>query len=546
MPVAEIETQRVIADALPADHLHAGKLFGAIAAILISENVAFAHVRRAGRGRAQLLEWEIRFQAVVPNYGDFLADELDVIRLVHGSGEANSREKPSKIHWARPLRTLEVSTAYPVMKCRPDPSLPHVVVIGAGFGGLTFVRELPCDVARITIIDRQNHHLFQPLLYQVATAGLSAVDIAQPIRALFGARPNLEVLMSEVTSIDLAAKRIVHARGELTYDYLVIAAGGTTSYFGHPEWEKFAPGLKTLDDALRIRRMVLASLERAETEPDVAKRDAAMNIVVIGGGPTGVEVAGALAELTRTVLNKDFDHIDPAKVRVRLIEGNERLLKSFPPALSESARRQLERLGVEVRTNIRVQEIRPGEVVIPDETIRADNIIWAAGVAAVPLTKKLGVEMEKSGQLKVLPDLSVPGHPEVFAVGDIARLTDMNGVEVPGVAQGALQMGAHVAKLIERELRGEKLAPVGREPFAYFDKGSMATIGRSKAVADIRGKNLSGFPAWLVWLVVHLMFLVGFRNKFSVLMQWIYSYFTYKRGARIITGFSGENSAGSA
>ena len=428
----------------------------------------------------------------------------------------------------------------------PEAPLPHIVVIGAGFAGMAFVRNFPEGLARITLIDRQNHHLFQPLLYQVATAGLSAVDIAQPVRALFGARPNLTVLMSEVQSIDLAAKRVVHARGELRYDYLVLAAGGLTSYFGHPEWEAVAPGLKTLDDALRIRRMILSSLERAETETDPVKREAAMNIVIIGGGPTGVEVAGALAELTRTVLNKDFDHIDPTKVRVRLIEGNERLLKTFPPELSASAQQQLQRLGVEIRTGIRVQEIRPGEVIIPGETIRADNIIWAAGVAAVQLTKQLGVEIERSGQIKILPDLSVPGHPEVFAAGDIASLVDANGVLVPGVAQGALQMGKHVAQLIERELRGEKFAPIGRKAFAYYDKGSMATIGRSAAVADIRGRKLSGYPAWLAWLVVHLMFLVGFRNKFSVLIQWIYSYFTYKRGARIITGVSGEKSAGSA
>jgi NADH dehydrogenase len=428
----------------------------------------------------------------------------------------------------------------------PADRLPHIVVVGAGFAGLKFAREFPGGLARLTLIDRQNHHLFQPLLYQVATAGLSAVDIAQPIRALFSSRPNLVVLMSEVTGFDLDKRIVRHERGELNYDYLVLAAGGITSYFGHPEWEQFAPGLKSLDDALRIRRQVLSSLERAETETDPAKREAAMNIVVIGGGPTGVELAGAFAELTRTVLNRDFDHIDPSTVRVRLIEGSPRVLAAFPPELSASAQRQLEKLGVEVRTGTRVEAIRPGEVVVAGETIRADNIIWAAGESAAPVARLLGVPTDRAGRIAVLPDLSVPGHPMVFVLGDMATLTDPNGVVVPGVAQGALQMGAHAAKIIARELRGERFGPSERAAFVYRDKGTMATIGRSAAVAEIRHVKLSGRPAWLAWLGVHLLFLVGFRNKFSVLMQWMYSYFTYKRGARIITGVSGEKSAGSA
>ncbi len=425
-------------------------------------------------------------------------------------------------------------------------SLPHIVVVGAGFGGLSVVRQLPAALARVTIIDRQNHHLFQPLLYQVATAGLAAVDIAQPVRAIFGARPNFAVIMSEVTGFDLAGQRVFHERGELAFDYLIIAAGGVTSYFGHPEWEQFAPGLKTLDDALRIRRQILLSFERAETEPDPAKRNAAMTIVVIGGGPTGVELAGTFAELTRTVLNKDFDHIDPSKARVLLIEGGPRVLAAFPPELSASAQRQLEKLGVEVRTGVRVEAIRQGEVVAGGEAIHADNIIWGAGVAAAPIAKKLGTEADRAGRVKVLPDLSVPGYPQVFAVGDMVTLVDANGVTVPGVAQGAMQMGTHVAGIIAREVRDGKFAPTGRQPFAYVDKGSMATIGRSAAVADIHGVKLSGYPAWIAWLTVHLLFLVGFRSKFSVLMQWTYSYLTYKRGARIITGVTGERSAGSA
>lgn len=433
------------------------------------------------------------------------------------------------------------------MKPTASASLPHIVIVGAGFAGLTFVREFPSDCARITIIDRQNHHLFQPLLYQVATAGLSAVDIAQPVRAVFGSRPNFQVIMAAVTRIDLDGKRVVHECGELVYDYLVIAAGGVTTYFGHPEWEEFAPGLKSLDDALRIRRMILSSLERAETETDPVRREAQMTIVVVGGGPTGVELAGAFAELTRTVLDRDFDHIDPKKVRVLLIQGADRLLPTFPPELSAKAQQQLERLGVEVRTNTRVEAVRKGEVVIAGKSIRADNIIWGAGVGAAPVADHIGgVERDRAGRIHVLPDLSVPGHAEAFAVGDIATVTDAHGVVVPGVAQGAMQMGRHVAKLIDRELRGEKFSPVGRTAFAYHDKGSMATIGRSAAVAEIHGRNLSGFIAWIAWLAVHLMFLVGFRSKTSVLLQWIYSYLTYKRGARIITGVSGEKSAASA
>lgn len=426
--------------------------------------------------------------------------------------------------------------------------LPHIVVIGGGFGGMQFVRTMPAGEARITLIDRQNHHLFQPLLYQVATAGLSAVDVAQPIRAVFSDRENFAVIMAEVTGFDLAARRVTHTRGTIEYDYLVVAAGGATSYFGHPEWEQFAPGLKNLDDALRIRRKILCSFEQAETDPDPRRCAELMTVVVVGGGPTGVELAGNFAELARTVLNKDFDNIDPTKARVVLMSGGPRVLETFSPELSASAQRQLEKLGVEVRLNSRVEMIREGEVVVGGQPIRAGNIIWAAGVSASPLGKMLGAPCDRGGRVQVQPDLTVPGHPEVFAVGDIASLVDANGVVVPGVAQGALQMGDYAAKVIRHELRVARDAaePHSREPFAYFDKGSMATIGRSAAVAQIRKLELSGMIAWLAWLVVHLLFLVGFRNKISVLMQWLYSYFTYKRGARVITGLSGEKSAGSA
>jgi NADH dehydrogenase len=428
----------------------------------------------------------------------------------------------------------------------PSP-LPHVVVVGAGFAGLNFAKRFPSGRARLTVIDRQNHHLFQPLLYQVATAGLSAIDIAQPVRAILNDKSDLQVLMAEVAGFDLAAKKVRLGDGpEVGYDYLVLGLGGVTSYFGHDAWEPFAPGLKSLDDALRIRRQILLAFEHAETEPDAARRRELMTIVVIGGGPTGVELAGAFAELTRTVLKKDFDRIDPTKARVLLIEGSPRVLGAFPEDLSASAHRQLERLGVEVRTGVHVTAIRDGELEVGGETIRAANIIWGAGISAQPLTRTLGVELDRAGRVKILPDLSVPGHPEVFALGDMAVLTDRHGVVVPGVCPAALQMGAHAAKVVAREISSGKREPQEREAFAYVDKGSMATIGRSSAVAMIGRLHFSGYPAWLAWLGVHLVFLIGFRNKVSVLLQWTYSYLTYKRGARVITGTGGSGPAHSA
>lgn len=441
------------------------------------------------------------------------------------------------------------------MEPKETERLPKIVVVGAGFAGLTFARKFPSGLAMLTVVDRQNHHLFQPLLYQVATAGLSAVDIAQPVRTIVRRKKNLEVLMGEVTAIDLAAKK-VRVRGgvsryivdeELPYDYLVLAAGGRTSYFGNDHWEKYAPGLKSLDDALRIRRQILLAFERAEIEPDEQKRRELMTIVVVGGGPTGVELAGTFAELARTVLVRDFDRIDPTRAKVILIEGGDRVLGNFPPDLSASALRQLNKLGVDVRTGMRVQDIREGEVQLSTgEVLRAANVIWGAGVAATPLTKLLGAETDRGGRVKVLPDLSVPGHPEVFALGDMVSLVDKNGVTVPGVSPAAIQMGEHAVKLIARELQESRRGWAEREAFAYWDKGSMATIGRSKAVAQVGKWHFSGYPAWLAWLFVHLVFLVGFRNRLSVFFQWLYSYFTYKRGARIITGMQGTGPAGSA
>lgn len=416
------------------------------------------------------------------------------------------------------------------------PGLPHIVVLGAGFGGLTFAKEFPSHLARITVLDRQNHHLFQPLLYQVATAGLAAPDIAQPIRSILRDKPNLVVLLANVVGVDLAARQVKLADGALDYDWLVVALGGQTSYFGRNEWSEFAPGLKTLDDAQRLRRNMLLAYERAEREPDPARRRDLMTTVVVGGGPTGVELAGTFAELARTVLHRDFDHIDPRQARIILVEGGSKILGNFHPELSDSAKHQIEGLGVEVRLNTRVTAIRAGEVELGGEIIRAGNIVWAAGVAASPVTKSLGVELDRAGRIKVLPDLSVPGHPQVFAIGDIATLTDKNGVVVPGVCQGGIQGGAHVAKLIARDLAGGPREPAQREAFAYNDKGNMATIGRSHAIAEIGKLHLTGLMAWLAWLALHLFFLIGFRNRLSVLLQWTYAYFSYKRGARIILG----------
>lgn len=428
------------------------------------------------------------------------------------------------------------------MKTNPA-QLPHVVVLGAGFGGLTFAQNFPSHMARVTVVDRQNHHVFQPLLYQVATAGLSAPDIAQPIRSILRKKPNLTVVMAEVKQIDLNARRVILDRGELDYDFLVIALGGHTIYFGHDEWEKFAPGLKSLDDAVRLRRNMLLAYEHAELEPDQNRRAELMTTVVVGGGPTGVELAGTFAELARTVLYRDFDHIDPRQAKIILVEGGPRVLATFPEDLSASARRQLTKLGVEVRVNTKVTAIRDHVVELDGHPLRAGNIVWAAGVGASPVTHTTGADLDRMGRLKVLPDLSLPKHPEVFAVGDLAALTDAKGVVVPGVAQGAIQGGAHVAKLIAYDIAVGPRVPEEREAFAYKDKGNMAAIGRSAAVAEIGKIHLSGFPAWMMWLSIHLVFLVGMRNRIAVFLQWIYAYFTYRRGARIIMGEGGGKSS---
>ena len=411
----------------------------------------------------------------------------------------------------------------------------HVVVLGAGFGGLTFCKGFQHPNARVTVVDRTNHHLFQPLLYQVAATGLSAPDIAQPIRSILSKRPDITVLFDKATGFDLDGGKVFLEKSALDYDYLVLALGGHTGYFGHPEWEKFAPGLKTLDDALRIRSSVLLAFEKAENEAEAAEHDKLMTIVVVGGGPTGVELAGSFAELTRTVLNRDFRRIDPTQARIILLEGGPRILAHLPPDLSASAQRQLEALGVQVRTATKVKNIREAEVELENgETIHAANILWAAGVITTPLTKKLGCELDRSGRVKVNPDLSLPGHPEIFAIGDMALVLQTDGSPVPGVSPAAMQMGRHVAKIIRAEL-DSRARPSSPPAFQYWDKGTMATIGRSAAVALIGKIKLSGYFAWLAWLFIHLIFLIGFRNRIAVLFQWAYSYLTFKRSARIIT-----------
>lgn len=436
-----------------------------------------------------------------------------------------------------PAPTLAHREFPPILRPMGEHAHVRVVVLGAGFGGLTFVQSFRHPSATITLVDRTNHHLFQPLLYQVATAGLSAPEIAAPIRSILSDRPDVTVLMDEVQGIDLRGRTVTLGHATLPFDYLVLALGGVTSYFGHPEWERHAPGLKTLDDAVRIRREVLLAFERAEHESDPERRRELTSIVVVGGGPTGVELAGAFAELARTVLARDFRRMDPTQAHVVLIEAGSRVLGHLPPELGDSARRQLEALGVEVRINTRVRDLREGEVQFEDGSVlKAANLIWAAGVGGSPLARQLGVELDRAGRVRVGPDLSLPGHEGVFVVGDMAAVSGADGRPVPGVSPAAMQMARHVAREIAEELETPPGARPARTPFRYWDKGTMATIGRSAAVAKIGELELSGWPAWMAWLLVHLVFLIGFRNKAAVLLQWAYSYFAYKRGARIIFG----------
>jgi NADH dehydrogenase len=417
----------------------------------------------------------------------------------------------------------------------------RVVIVGSGFGGLNAAESLGHAPVRITVIDRKNHHTFQPLLYQVATAGLSPGEITAPIRSILSHHKNVEVLLAEVTGFDLERRVVKTGDEEISYDSLIVAAGASHAYFGHDEWEALAPGLKTIEDALEIRRRVLLAFELAERRAFAGEGNDPLNFVVVGAGPTGVELAGTLAEICRHALAHDFRSIDPARTRIHLLEGGPHVLPAYPEDLSRSALEQLQRLGVEVRTSTMVTGVEPGVIRMGETRMEAAVILWAAGVAASPLGKKLGVPVDRAGRVLVEPDLSLPGHPEVFVIGDLAALKDASGKMLPGVAPVAILEGRYVAKLIRRSVEAarasrEALEPAPRKPFHYFDKGSLATIGRAAAIAQFGKIHISGFMAWLAWLFVHILFLIGFRNRMLVMIQWAWSYFTYERGARLITG----------
>jgi NADH dehydrogenase len=408
---------------------------------------------------------------------------------------------------------------------------PHVVIVGAGFGGLAAARALAHAPVRVTIVDRSNHHLFQPLLYQVAMAALSPAEIAVPIRAVFRDDRNISVLMAEVVSFDLRHGKLGLADGaSLAWDYLIVAAGAETNYYGHPEWSLYAPSLKTITDATEIRRRVLLALEHAEASDDEARRRQLLTFVVIGGGPTGLELAGAIAELARPIAESDFRRIDPGWIRIVLIEAGERLLATFDPKLSEKARAQLHELRVEVRTGTRVTNIDARGVWIGEELIPSSSILWTAGVRANGLGEKLGAPLDRGGRVVVGQDCALPEHPRVFAIGDLARFDAPDG-PLPGVSPVAMQQGRYVARMIVRDVRGEP-----REPFRYHDKGSMATIGRSRAVAQVGRLRLWGLPAWLTWLFVHLWYLIDLKNRVAVFLDWCWEYVTFRHGARLITG----------
>ncbi len=425
---------------------------------------------------------------------------------------------------------------------------PRVVIVGAGFGGLNAAQALAKAPVQITVIDQKNFHTFQPLLYQVATAGLSPGEIAAPVRSILRSHKNVEVLMAKVTSFDLERRIVETDDARIPYDYLIVAAGASHAYFGHDDWEPYAPGLKTIEDALEIRRRVLLAFELEERQAAAGGPAVPLNFVVVGAGPTGVELAGTLAEIARHALAHEFRSIDPARTHIVLLEGGPRVLPAYAEDLSRSAEEQLHRLGVEVRTSTIVTQIEPGSVSAGNTRLPATVILWAAGVAASPLGKKLGAAVDRAGRVLVRPDLSVPAHPEVFVIGDLAAVNDEQGKMLPGVAPVAIQQGRFVAKLIREEVKKpagarsfSRLSREGgdfasRPAFHYWNKGSLATIGRAAAIAEFGRIHISGFIAWLAWLFVHILFLIGFRNRLIVFIQWAWSYVTYERGARLITG----------
>ena len=407
---------------------------------------------------------------------------------------------------------------------------PQVVIVGGGFAGLAAARALAHAPVEVTVVDSRNHHLFQPLLYQVATAALSPADIASPIRQVLHRQENTRVLLDEATGVDDSGRRLLLRRDALPFDYLVVATGATHSYFGHEDWARFAPGLKTLDDALEIRRRMLFAFEQAEREDDKEAIRQWLTFVIIGGGPTGVEMAGAMAEVARHTLAHDFRHIDPRLSRVILLEAADEVLGNYPDPLPEKAKAQLEALGVHVWPGHAVTAVDDTGVSVGKDRIAARTVVWGAGVKASPLGAMLGAPVDKHGRVKVQPDLSVPGHPHVYVVGDLAAV-EQDGRPVPGIAPAAIQMGRHAAGNIERAVRGQ-----ATRPFRYNDKGTLATIGRSRAVGVVYGLRLSGFVAWMAWLLVHIFFLIGFRNRFIVLFTWAWAYLTWQRGARLILG----------
>ena len=413
---------------------------------------------------------------------------------------------------------------------------PRVVIVGAGFGGLSAAKALAGKPFDVTVIDRHNYHLFQPLLYQVATASLSPAEIASPIRAILQRAQNVNVMLGKVSGIDVERREVLAEGRRIPYDTLVLATGAQHAYFGHGDWAAFAPGLKTIDDATYIRRRILLAFEKAETETDPAERARLLNFIIVGGGPTGVEMAGAIAELANRALASDFRSIDPRAARIILVEAAPRLLTPFDPPLSEAAKTSLEQLGVEVRLGTPVTALDAAGVSVGTERIEARTVIWGAGVIASPAGKWLGAETDGAGRVKVSPDLSVPGHPDIFAIGDTAAINDANGKPLPGVAPVAKQQGNYIAALLIARQKGKTVAP-----FRYRDLGSLATIGRKRAIIQMGRFKMKGFLAWLLWCVAHIYYLIGFRNRFVVAISWLWNYITFQRATRLITGMSGAN-----